>query len=310
MKILLIRNDNLGDLICTTPAIEGLRKKYPNAQIDIVVNSYNFLGIRNNPFVDNIYVYTKPKHVNGVGEKLKALFGKIKIFNGIRKEKYDVSVVFRSEYSPSTEQFSNISKAKMRIGVKDKKKRDKFTHHIEFRNNHEVEFCFDCLKPLNVEYNGEKTRFFIPKEMKKKYEDFKDIVVFHISARMKNNQMSFEKLKDIFAKLDKEIYITAEPKDFETAKKLEKETKVIFKKTDSFLDLGAFISRAKLFVTLEGGAMHLAPAIEVKTIALFGISDINRWHPWGYKDLVLQDKSKIAENIDNDLIVKHIKNNL
>jgi len=41
-KILLVRNDNVGDLICTTPAIEALRKKYPDAQIDIVVNSYNY----------------------------------------------------------------------------------------------------------------------------------------------------------------------------------------------------------------------------------------------------------------------------
>ncbi|HDX6325756.1 TPA: lipopolysaccharide heptosyltransferase family protein, partial [Campylobacter fetus subsp. venerealis] len=39
MKILLIRNDNIGDLICTTPAIEALRKHFRNDQIDIVVNS-------------------------------------------------------------------------------------------------------------------------------------------------------------------------------------------------------------------------------------------------------------------------------
>ena len=37
-KIHLVRNDNIGDLICTTPAIEALRKKYPNNQIDIVIN--------------------------------------------------------------------------------------------------------------------------------------------------------------------------------------------------------------------------------------------------------------------------------
>jgi heptosyltransferase III len=60
-KILLVRNDNVGDLICTTPAIEALRKKYPNNQIDIVVNSYNYDAIHNNPFVNKIYCYTKPK---------------------------------------------------------------------------------------------------------------------------------------------------------------------------------------------------------------------------------------------------------
>ena len=38
MKILLIRNDNIGDLICTTPAIQALAKKYGAENIDIVVN--------------------------------------------------------------------------------------------------------------------------------------------------------------------------------------------------------------------------------------------------------------------------------
>ncbi len=49
-KILLVRNDNIGDLICTTPVVEALRKKYPQSQIDIVVNSYNYCAIVNNPF--------------------------------------------------------------------------------------------------------------------------------------------------------------------------------------------------------------------------------------------------------------------
>lgn len=311
MKILLVRNDNLGDLICTTPAIEALRKKYPDAQIDIVVNSYNFLGIRNNPFVDNIYVYTKPKHVNGIINKLKALFGKIKVFNDIRKEKYDVSVVFRSGYSSSAEQFSNISDAKMRIGMKDKKNRDKFTHHIELNpDHHEVEFCFDCLEPLDVKYNNEKTFFYLENEYIEKYKELGEYVLFHISSRIKENKISKEKFKQIFDKLNKKIIITAEPNDFEIAQWLEANSKVTFIKTSSLLDLGGVIVNSKLFVTLDGGAMHMAPALGVKTIALSGKTNMNKWYPWGYKHLVLQDKSKIAENINNDLIIKKIKGSL
>jgi ADP-heptose:LPS heptosyltransferase len=308
LKILLVRNDNLGDLICTTPAIEALRKKYPDAQIDIVVNSYNFLGIRNNPFVDNIYVYTKPKHVGGIINKLKALFGKIKIFNDIRKEKYDVSVVFRSGYSSSAEQFSNISGAKMRIGVKDKKNRDKFTHHIELNpDHHEVEFCFDCLEPLEVKYNNEKTFFYLENEYVEKYRDLNIELLFHISARMKDNQMSFEKLQSIFKRLNKKIFITADPKDWNIATNLEELKNVQFIKTNSFLDWAGLIKNSKFFVTLEGGAMHIAPALGVKTMALFGKSNINKWYPWRYKHLVLQNESKIAENINNDLIINKIE---
>ncbi|ACM92617.1 putative heptosyliii transferase [Nautilia profundicola AmH] len=312
MKILLIRNDNLGDLICTTPSIEALRKKYPDAQIDIVVNSYNFLGIRNNPFVDNIYIYTKPKHVKGIGEKLKALFGKIKIFNGIRKEKYDVSVVFRSEYSPSAEQFSNISKAKMRIGVKDKKGRDKFTIHIKPDNNkHEIEFCYDFLKPLEVEYNNEKPYFYVENEYIKKYKHLKSAIHFHISSRLNENQYSKEKFKKIIDNLKYEkIIITAEPKDFDDAEWLEKNTKASFIKTKSLLDLAGIISNDKLFVTLDGGALHIAPALGIKTIAISGKTNMNKWYPWGYKNLVIQDESKIAENIEPEIIIKKVEENI
>ena len=306
MKILLVRNDNLGDLICTTPAIEALRKKYPKATIDIVVNSYNYLGIRNNPFVDNIFVYTKLKHVKGI-EKFKALFGKIKIMKDIYFKNYDVSVVFRNGYSSSAEQFSNVSRAKIRIGVKSPKNQDNFTHHIEvLPNRHEVEFCFDCLDLLGVKYNGEKTFFYIEDEYIEKFKQYKETILFHISSRVKENKISKEKFKNIFDKLENVIF-TAEPSDLENAKWLEKNTNAKWIKTNSLLDLAGIIKNAKLFVSLDGGALHIGPALGVKTIGIYGKTNINKWHPWGYKNLILQHKFKLAENIDNNLIIERIK---
>ena len=305
-KILLVRNDNLGDLICTTPAIEALRKKYPKATIDIVVNSYNFLAIRNNRFVDNIMVYTKTKHVKGY-DKIKAFFGKIEILKKIYFNKYDISIVFRSGYSKSAELFSNIAKAKMRIGVKDKNNKNNFTHHIEvLPDKHEVEFCFDCLSPLDVKYNGEKTFFYIENKYLKKYETYNGKILFHISSRIKENKISKEKFKIIFNKLENIIF-TAEPIDFNNAKWLEDNTNAKWIKTNNLLDLAGAIKNSILFVSLDGGAMHMGPALGIKTISLSGKTNMNKWHPWGYKDLVLQDESKIAENIDNKLIIKRIK---
>ncbi len=306
-KILLVRNDNVGDLICTTPAIEALRKKYPNTQIDIVVNSYNYDAIHKNPFVDTIYCYTKPKHTKKLSEKLKAGLGKLKILFDIRKEKYDAVVVFRTGYSKSAELFASVTGAAHSIGVKNPKGRDRFTMHIPFSGDrHEVEFCYDCLVPFGVEPGKERTRFYIEEGMQKRYDDMKTQIVFHISARMQENKMSYEKLKALLDLLGKPVVITAEPDDFALAEKLAKHTTSRFIQTESFLDLGALVMRAELFITLEGGAMHLAPALGVPTMALFGKSPVERWYPWGYKNLVLQDKSKKAENIENKKIVAKV----
>ena len=90
LKILLIRNDNIGDLVCTTPAIEAIRKKYPDSKIDIVVNSLNSFVVKNNPFLDRIYIYTKTKHKNKFLDKVIAFLKKGKILYEIKKEKYDI----------------------------------------------------------------------------------------------------------------------------------------------------------------------------------------------------------------------------
>jgi ADP-heptose:LPS heptosyltransferase len=312
-KILLVRNDNIGDLICTTPAIEALRKKYPNNQIDIIVNSYNFSAINNNPFIDRIYCYTKPKHKHKFSDKLQALLGKLKIFWQIKQKNYDVVVIFRSGYSKSAELFSRITSAQYKVGVKNPKGNDDFNIYVEQKENqHEVEFCFACLQKFGVEHSGENTRYFVDKHIIEKYNQYKDCVAFHISARMKKNQINYHKLYQIInsIKLDK-ILITADPKDFNLAEKLtESINNAIVIRTKSFYDLGGLISNLKLFITLEGGAMHLSPALGIKTIALFGVSNINRWHPWGYKNLVLQDSSKIANNINMNLIVNTINNEI
>ncbi len=48
--------------------------------------------------------------------------------------------------------------------------------------------------------------------------------------------------------------------------------------TSSLIDLSGLIKNVKLFVTLDGGAMHVAPAIGVKTISISGKFIIH--HKW------------------------------
>jgi len=311
MKILLVRNDNLGDLICTTPAIEALRKKYPEAQIDIVVNSYNYLAIRKNPFVNRIYLYTKPEHKTKFLDKVKALCGKLQIMGKIFREKYDVCIVFRGTYSPYAEQFSLVSRAKVRIGVKNPSGKDYFTHHVNSSESmHEVEFCFECVRPLGVKYQGERPFFFVEEELVERFKHLGIEVLFHISARKPKNRLSFKKLKRIFKKFQKEdikIFFTAAPEDFSLARALSGETKGIFVKTKNFLELAGVIKNTKVFVSLDGGAVHLGPALGVKTVALFGSTSLERWHPWGYKELTLKSPTGRAEDIPDEAILEKVK---
>src|SRR5688500_20124219 len=62
VKILVIRRDNIGDLVCATPLFHALRSRYPDAHIAALVNSYNAGVLTGNPALDAVHAYTKLKH--------------------------------------------------------------------------------------------------------------------------------------------------------------------------------------------------------------------------------------------------------
>ena len=61
-KYLVVRRDNIGDLVLTTPLIHALRQHQPDAWIGALVNSYNAPVLRGNPDLDAVFAYDKAKH--------------------------------------------------------------------------------------------------------------------------------------------------------------------------------------------------------------------------------------------------------
>ena len=62
-RILVIRRDNIGDLVCTTPLIRSLREQLPGAYIAALVTRYNMAVLARNPDIDALFSYTKAKHL-------------------------------------------------------------------------------------------------------------------------------------------------------------------------------------------------------------------------------------------------------
>jgi glycosyl transferase, family 9 len=306
MKILLIRNDNIGDLICTTPAIEALRKAYPDAIIDIVVNSLNECVVYQNPFINQIFSYTKTKHKKSILDKIRVFFEKCLVCLKIWQQRYDVAVVFRTHYSPSAMLFARLGAKRVIAVDSDKRPQKVITDKIKFNGMHEIIFCCEILKPLGVKYDNEKT-LYVPKNP---ISDFKDFVFFHISAREPRNILSDKKILAILEFLKTKfslIAITAENRDF--ANHISKISNVKYVETLNIDDLANILGAAKFAITLEGGVSHLAPTLGVKTLVIFGSQQPERWAPIYSKGkcIFLCDNSRMAENVQNELIFDTIK---
>lgn len=97
-RILVVRRDNVGDLVCTTPLFEGIRTHCPNLQIAALVNSYNHDVLRNNPNIDKIFVYQKTKHAIGVFGIFKAIIDRVALILAIRKWSPEIIILAKGSY--------------------------------------------------------------------------------------------------------------------------------------------------------------------------------------------------------------------
>lgn len=326
-KILLIRRDNIGDLVCTTPAIHALRNKFHGARIDVLVNSYNADVLANNADIDKIYIYEKEKHFKD-RNRLLTWLKNIKLLLMIRKQRYDVAIGCGS-YSPTLEKYTFMTGAKVRIGyLKEKQKYSLYNKGIvsTSENVHEVVKIFNLIKSLGVEAEPgglilapnclEQTKF---KDFKiASYENAgRPILAVAISARIKKNRWPIEKFIALIDKLLNQNNVNVLvlwapgsahnptfPGDDEAADIIIRrfDEKVKGYPTPALGALVAAISLSDVVITLDTGSLHIASALKKPTVALMTKGKVQSWYPWKTDNIVLTSEDNV-ENISVDEVL-------
>src|SRR3954464_7866793 len=97
-RILVIRRDNIGDLVCATPLLAALRKTHPEAHIAALVNSYNAGVLAGNPDVDAVHAYTKLKHRRAGDSWLGTLVASLRLFRARRAPRFDCAILAKSGF--------------------------------------------------------------------------------------------------------------------------------------------------------------------------------------------------------------------
>lgn len=320
-KILFIRRDNIGDLICTTPAIHAVRERFPEAKIGILVNSYNADAVLHNPDIDEVYIYEKAKHVPHKN-RIIVWWNNMRVIQRIRSERYDVAIGCGS-FSKRLARYTLSTGAKRRIGYSpDNTNQGFYTHPLPERKGiHEVERTFDLLAPLSIQGAPPALQAFpLTREVERaqktvhKVHDAQNgpLIAFHISSRLPENRWPADKFihlgKMIGAHQNVHILLLwspgsadnpYHPGDDESAAAIRNAlgATVIPYRTDRLQELIAALSIADLVVCGDGGAMHLAAALGKHIVAIWGKTDPIRWKPWGVSHILLQDVRRRAEAI-------------
>ena len=323
-KILVVRNDNIGDVVCTLPCLEALRQHFPDAYIAILVCRLTEEVVTGNPYLDKVFVYDKAKH--GRYNLLTAWWKQFRVLWKIRKEHFDLAIGIRSEFSPSQGWLVYASGAPYRVGIRppDKKERRAFFYNIyvdQVKDKvHEVERSLHVLRSIGVSIDDKKLIFKLFDNNISKSVFFlekfgvisqKPIVCLNYCRRLEElryweDQNYLNLIESLLAE-GLQVIMTTGPDDVshikELIKKIDANIPLFYSK--SLKDFAAIVSNCNVFITLQGGPMHVAAAVGTPIVALFGKSP-EIWAPWGEGHIVLR-KGNDANLINADDVLAAVR---
>lgn len=326
-KILVIRRDNIGDLVCTTPAFAALRTLYPDAEIGALVNSYNAEVLRGNPSIDRVFVYQKLKHAGNLASRFKALTQRLKLIAQLRRWGPDFTILAKASHDRHGLNFARQIGAKNIIGyVPDDLSQAKGLPDIrlatlEFAAVHEVEAVNGLLKPLDISDALGPLQVFpdlnAVATIEQGIANAPRRIALHISAREPERRWGIDNFialtKHILqAQPDTQILLfwspgkaddPHHPGDDAAAARLIKAVqsdRLIPMPTQSLSELIASLSLCDLFIGTDGGAMHLAVGLNKKILALFENKPdkLNHWYPWRVESQVVHSVDVAKPDID------------
>ncbi|MGV0999488.1 MAG: glycosyltransferase family 9 protein [Fluviibacter sp.] len=308
-KILVIRRDNIGDLVCTTPLFSALRVRYPKAQIAALVNTYNAEVLRGNPDLDLVFVYKKLKHVSGSVSRIKAICERISLMMKLRRWNPDVTVLAKAGYDKHGLNFAHQIGARQIVGFLPEnstagmKLPDIALSTPECTSVHEVEAVHQLLKSLDVHVMPGPLKVYpnaeVAAKLKEKTPVASPCIALHISAReverrwgLQNFIVLTQNILEMRPKSQLLLFWAPgkagdphHPGDDEAAAELLKvvaSDRLIPVATQNLTELIGALSVCDLFIGTDGGALHLAAGLNKPCVALFENlpSKLNHWYPW------------------------------
>uniref|UniRef100_UPI00404715B8 glycosyltransferase family 9 protein n=1 Tax=Mariniflexile sp. TaxID=1979402 RepID=UPI00404715B8 len=285
MKILIIQNKMIGDVLTSSILFKAIKDENPQAELHYLINSHTFAVVENNPYIDHFIFFTKE-----AGSSKKELFKLAKV---IRRKKFDVVIDVYSKLSSNL--ITLFSGAKTKISYHKHYTSFLYHHHVKRKKRATtnsglaIENRLQLLAPLGIYKTSSKPEIFLSEEeietskyflekhqirlnqplymvsvlgsgMNKTYPFEYMAEVIDCAVEQTNGQILFNYIPNQKAEA-KILYYLCKP---ETQKHIAFD--VFGKDLRDFL---AITYHCNALIGNEGGAINMAKALHVRTFAIF-----------------------------------------
>lgn len=283
IKRLLIRSTNwIGDAVMTTPAVRAIRKNFPDAEISILTKPWVVPVFESSLYIDNILIYDD-------SGKHKGLSGKLRLARELKEHRFDVVILMQNAIEAALIAF--FAGIPCRIGYNTDVRGFLLTHSVpctpQIKKIHQTGYYLGILQGVGLKTDGLNLDLIVAEKHHEKAVEILSqygisredrLVGINPSATFGPAKQWFperyaalsDKIHEVFGA---RVLLFGGPGDRELGRNISKRMKYLPIDLSGKTDLGEAISLIKecdLFITNDSGLMHVAAALDVPLIAIFG----------------------------------------
>ena len=277
--ILVITLSNIGDAIMTTPVLEALHRRYPDAMIDLVVDRRSSEVFSHCPYRDRLVF--KDKHAGWRGT--------LDLVRGLRERHYDLVVDLR------TDGLAYLLRARRRLTK----------WQCRAQGPHAVERHIGVIAALESP-DIPPTRIWLTPELgHAAAERLKTLpgsrwLALGPGANWEPKIWPAARFQELVAQLSDAfdaVILLGGPGDADRCAAVARSCSLPcldLAGQTGLLEAAAILARASIFIGNDSGLGHIAAAVNTATLTLFGPGQPERYRPWG-------DKARWLTSPQNDL---------
>lgn len=300
-RILVVQTQRLGDVLCATPLLTALRNQFPLAHLEALVHAPHDALLRENPDLDGVITYDRQT-------THRSLASRLRFIGELRERQFDWALSIHAASSVAFALWHSGIPWRTCVWRYGSYRRPHWAHsfHQHVRQDrrvghkHEIEHNLDVLRELGIEprHSGyrvalrpderERVRELLRKLGRDESRKLAIVHPGHGGGRQEWESARYSAVADGLAELGYQVVITGSKGERPLV------AGVVYKMKQHALDLAgavdlrglaALLAEASCFVSVSTGPMHLASAMGVPAVTLYGPTDLRiestRFCPYG-----------------------------
>jgi len=295
-KILVIKTRAIGDVILSTPVLPNLRREFPSARIDFLVEKFAAPILAGNPFIDHVISFDAKSQSS------------LSLILTVRRNKYDLIIDLL--VNPRTAIITMFSGARFKVGYPFKWRRYAYNILAPSRDGdyHNVDFNLDSLRRNEIPITTTQPLFYLDEESENFAREFlqkqnlskNKFVSIQPSGGWEIKRWKTEKFAELCRMVREQLHLEAVvfygPSERADAERISSSSNAVLAPQTSLHEMGAIMRQSLLLITNDNGPMHIAATLKVPTLVIYGPTNPRTQGPYGnISEIVRNEKLDCLE---------------